>query len=71
MRHKLTDAQKLEVLHALNAFKLLKHTKTIKALSNEIANTKSFYKKQKLEKKLRFIEEKRDEASDLLSLTID
>lgn len=68
---KLTDEQKLEAMNALYAFKLAKLTKAKKELSNAIENTKRFSEKQKLEKQLNYIDEKRDEASDLLSLTFD
>lgn len=68
---KLTDVQKLEVLNALSAFKLVKYNKMHKQVSNKLATTTGFAEKKKLEKQLAFIEEKRDEAADLLSLTID
>lgn len=71
MNYKATDGQILEVIRALNGFKLLKYTKMRREIIERLSKEKNYYVRKKLEAELSYVLEKRDEAASMLSLTID
>lgn len=71
MNYKAIDGQVLEVIRALNGFKLLKYTKMRREIIERLSKEKNFYVRKKLEAELNYVLEKRDEAASMLSLTID
>ena len=68
---KLSDSEKIMVLNVLFSFRLKKLNKMHQRIQKEIEEARRQSEKLRLEAKLAYVSEKRDDAAAMVSLTID
>jgi len=67
----LTDEQKLEAIMVVQSLRLLKITRARHKVFEELSNESNYYNRLRLEKELALLDDDRDKAADLLTLTFD